>query len=122
MHELSVCQALLNQVAELVRTRGAQTVASITIEVGPLCGTEPDLLFNAFMVMRSGSTAAARLDIRRAGVEIVCLLCGVHSETPPNRLICSRCGAWRIRVLAGDELRLLRVEMQLPESESVDYV
>ncbi len=116
VHELSVCQALLIQVADIVRTRGAEAVECITIEVGPLSGTEPDLLLNAFLAMRSGSAAAATLLVKRGTVRIRCLQCGAESETPPNRLICMNCSAWRTQVIAGDELRLLRVEMRMPES------
>jgi hydrogenase nickel incorporation protein HypA/HybF len=122
VHELSVCQALLIQVADIVRARCAQAVERITIEVGPLSGTEPELLRNAFLVMRSGSAAGATLVITSSAVEICCLDCGANGVVPPNRLICSNCGGWRNRVIAGDSLCLLRVEMRMPESESVSYV
>ena len=114
VHELSVCQALLGQVAAIAQTRGAESVAHITIEVGPLSGTDPDLLKSAFQVMRSGCAAMAQLTVNRRAVEIVCLSCGANSETVPNRLVCQHCGGWRVRVTAGDELRLLRVEMRVP--------
>lgn len=116
MHELSVCQALLTQVADIVQEQRAQAVERITIEVGPLSGTDPELLGNAFLVMRSGAAGTATLVIKRSPVEISCLECGARSETPPNRLICTNCGGWRNRVIGGDSLCLLRVEMHMPES------
>jgi hydrogenase nickel incorporation protein HypA/HybF len=105
----------LIQVADIAQARGAEAVECITIEVGPLSGTEPDLLLNAFLVMRSGLAAAATLVVKRCPVEISCLHCGVTCETAPNRLICLNCGGWRTRVIAGAELRLLRVAMRIPE-------
>ena len=116
MHELSVCQALMIQVADIAKARGAEAVESITIEVGPLCGTEPALLLNAFLVMRSGPASTAKLLIKCCPVRICCLECGFKSETAPNRLICGHCGGWRTQVIAGDELRLLSVEIRMPES------
>jgi hydrogenase nickel incorporation protein HypA/HybF len=116
VHELSVCQALLTQVADLVRARGAEAVECITIEVGPLSGTDPDLLLAAFLAMRSGYATTATLLIKHCPVRICCLLCGGQSETQPNRLVCMNCGGWRTRVIAGDQLRLLRVEMRMRES------
>ncbi len=116
MHELSVCQALLIQVADIAGARGAEAVECITVQVGPLCGTEPKLLFNAFMTMRSGVAAAARLRIKRCQVRIRCLECGSDSDTTPSRLVCDRCGGWRTRVIAGEELHLLKVELRMPES------
>ena len=131
MHELSVCHALLTQVADIARAQAAEAVECITIEVGPLSGTEPTLLLNAFLVMRSGSAATATLVIERGPVKISCLRCGVNSETPPNRLICTHCGGWRTRVIAGYTLCLKRIEMRMPEptdrthclnSEPIQYV
>lgn len=115
MHELSICQALLTQVDEITRAQRAAGVEQITIEVGPLCGTEPALLLNAFAAMRSGVTASATLRIKCSEVSVVCLQCDARTETRPNRLVCGRCGGWRTRVVAGDELRLLKVEMRMPE-------
>jgi hydrogenase nickel incorporation protein HypA/HybF len=119
VHELSVCQALLIQVAAIAEAQGAVGIERITIEVGPLCGTEPALLLNAFRAMRSGAASTSELRIERCPVSISCLECGAQSETRPNRLICTQCGGWRTRVVAGDGLRLLRVEMRMPDSPYV---
>jgi len=116
VHELSVCQALLTQVAEIAGSRRARVVERITVEVGPLSGTEPTLLLNAFIAMRSGITSTAELRIEHCTVGITCLECGAYSQTQPNRLICAPCGSWRTRVIAGDGLRLLRVEMRTTDS------
>jgi hydrogenase nickel incorporation protein HypA/HybF len=116
VHELSVCQALLIQVADIVRAQSAEAVERITIEVGPLSGTEPELLRSAFLVMRSGAAATAALVIEHSAVQISCLDCGANRQVPTKRLICSNCNGWRTRVIAGDGLCLLRVEMRMPES------
>ena len=120
MHELSVCQALLRQVAKLAEGRGASVVESITIEVGPLCGVEPMLLASAFGILRAGGCAAqAALLIEETPVTIGCLNCGVQAQTAPSRLVCAACGGFRIRIVAGDELRLRRVELRAPASVSL---
>ena len=114
VHELSVCQALLSRVAEIARAQGAGAVEQITIEVGPLCGIEPRLLLSAFAAMRSGVAANAELQIKHCSVNIRCLQCDARTETRPNRLVCGACGGWRTQVVAGDELRLLRVAIRMP--------
>ncbi len=112
MHELAVCQALLHQVADIAAAQGADRVTRITLEVGPLSGVDAALLITAFETLRRGSCAAgAPLLIESTGVEIACLTCGAQSPTPPNRLLCKSCGGYRTRVVAGDELRLRRVEL-----------
>jgi hydrogenase nickel incorporation protein HypA/HybF len=119
VHELSVCQALLHQVAEIAAARGADRVTRITIEVGPLAGVDPALLVSAFAIARAGSCAAgATLLFEATAVEITCLSCGRHSRPRPNRLVCSSCGGFRTRVVAGEELRLRRVELHVPPQAS----
>jgi len=115
MHELSVCQALLTQVGEIARNSGADAVERITIEWGPLSGIEPVLLRDAFAVMSArGAAAGSILVIKPIAIQVACTECGARSETRPNRLVCTTCGSFRTRVMAGDELRLMRVEMRLP--------
>ncbi len=110
---MSVCQALLVQVAAIARQRGA-AVASITVEIGPLSGVDSAQLLLAFAVMRAGGNCAtAVLLIETASVEVRCLSCGADSETLVNRLVCRACGGFRTRVIAGDELRLRRVELEV---------
>lgn len=123
MHELSVCQALLAHVTEIAIDRGASAVARISVEVGPLSGVEPALLASAFEVVRTGSCAAkASLSITTTAVTISCISCGAESQTPPNRLLCGVCGGYRTRVVAGDELRLRRVELRLPDTRAAATV
>ena len=123
MHELSVCQALLRQVAEIAEAQGASVVERITIEMGPLCGVEPVLLADAFAVVRAGGCAAgAELEIESTALLIRCLSCGARSEATPNRLTCAACGGFRTQILAGDELRLRRVELRVPTLEPAPMV
>ena len=123
MHELSVCQALLGQVAEIAERRGASAVERITIEVGPLSGIEPGLLASAFATLRAGGCAAqARLSIESTGVSISCLDCGERTPVEPNRLVCGACGGFRTRIIAGDELRLRGLELRVRRPRSASTV
>ena len=119
MHELSVCQALLAQVVEIAANRGADAVERIVIDVGPLSGVEPALLARAFTALCAGSCAAhAVLSIESPEVVISCMACGVQSQTAPNRLVCTGCGGYRTRIVTGDELRLRRGELRVPQPAS----
>lgn len=119
VHELSICQALLTQVAEVARRQGAEVVERITIELGPLSGVEPSLLSSAFSIMRlNGVASNATLHIESIGVSILCVECGAETATRANYLICRACGGLRTRVIAGDELCLRRIEMRMPQSDA----
>jgi len=113
MHELAVCQALLAEVQRVADAAAAGPVTRVLLRVGALSGVEPRLLRRAFEVARAGGVAAdAELRIERMPVRVECLLCHEVSDAAPNRLLCARCGAWRTRVVAGDELMLQRIEFR----------
>jgi hydrogenase nickel incorporation protein HypA/HybF len=113
MHELSICQALLDEVAQLARSHAADSVEEIVIEVGALSGVDPALLSRAFSIARAGTCAAcATLYIEPIAVTVLCVACGTRSEVPANRLVCTTCHDFRTRVVEGDELRLRRVALR----------
>ncbi len=112
MHELAVCQALIQQVTSVAAEHGAGSAERIVVSVGPLSGVEPALLASAFTVAREGSVASgAELTIQTAAIELACRACGHHGPGQPSRLICGACGDWRVRVTKGEELMLLSVEL-----------
>ena len=111
MHELAVCQALLQQVEQIAAQRAAQ-VLSITLHVGPLAGVEPALLEHAFPVASAGTRAAgARLIFEMQPIRVRCGQCERESEVPANRLLCAHCGDWRTELTSGAELVLASLEL-----------
>lgn len=117
MHELSVAQALVEQVEDLARRHGATAVHLIRVRVGPLAGVEPDLLATAFPLAAAGTRAEpARLDLVEAGIRVRCMSCGAESAARPNKLLCAACGGWQTQVVSGDELILETVELDIPET------
>jgi hydrogenase nickel incorporation protein HypA/HybF len=112
MHELAVCQALISQVEAISRDNSATRVASITLGMGPLSGVEEHLLKNAYPIASAGTVAdGAELLIRSIPVRVRCSECGEESEALVNRLICGNCKNWRTELISGDELLLIRVEL-----------
>jgi hydrogenase nickel incorporation protein HypA/HybF len=112
MHELAICQALLDEVGRVVRERRAERVAAVRVRCGALAGVEPGLLERAYEVARAGTPAEdAILTIEESPVRVYCRLCGSESEAAPQRLLCGSCGDWRTEVVSGDELLLMSVEL-----------
>ena len=120
MHELSICNALLDQVEQIARDHDAAIVASIIVKIGPLSGVEPQLLRNAYPLAAAGTLAEhAELLIEEADVVVRCSECGAESAALPNRLLCGHCGDFRTHVISGDEMILQRVELGTrPERET----
>ena len=116
MHELAVCQALVEQVSDIVRQQGAVSASRLKVKVGPLSGVVAEFLLSAFPLAAAGTCAeGAELDIILAPVQVRCQTCGAMTDAQPNRLLCGSCGDWHTQLIAGDELILESVELQLPE-------
>jgi len=112
MHELAICQAMMEHVESIALDKQADYVTSIHLSVGPLSGVDPDLLKQAFFIARAGSVAAdADLIIESMAVQVHCSKCDQLSNALPSRLVCGHCGDWRTRLISGDELQLRHVEL-----------
>lgn len=122
MHELSVCQALLDEVALIANRHRAATVGNITVRIGPLSGVEPGLLTQAFPIARAGTVAeAAALVIEPAPVRVRCDACGEETDATVNRLLCDACGDYHTRLVSGDELLLVSVELKTSDDRQVPH-
>ena len=112
MHELSLCLSLMQQIEGIANEHSAVRVSQITLSIGPLSGVEPELLQHAYPLATAGTVAEdAKLVIETADIVVRCSQCESESTVPPNNLLCGSCGDFRTRVVSGDELILLRVEL-----------
>lgn len=119
MHELSLCQGLLTQVAAIAAQHQAIGVKNIVVRLGPLAGVEPRLLEQAYSLARAGTIAKdAQLTIETLTVRVACERCGVETDAMPAKLICGSCGDWHTRLVSGDEMLLASVELVTSEEEA----
>lgn len=121
MHELAICQALIEQIETIVHRHEASEAKRIELRIGPLSGVEPQLVEQAFPVASAGTVAAdAVLVIDSLPVNVHCSRCGSTSSVLPNRLVCANCGDWHTTLVSGDELQLFRVELVagMPDDKS----
>jgi hydrogenase nickel incorporation protein HypA/HybF len=115
MHELAICNELISQV-EAISRRHSGRVRQVDVGIGPLSGVEPRLLEDAYGLACAGTCAeGSRLGIQPVNIRVRCRSCGAESEAAPNRLLCGQCGDWHTDLLSGDELLLLRVELETRE-------
>jgi hydrogenase nickel incorporation protein HypA/HybF len=111
MHEYSIVQALLERVDREARTHGASRVHSVRVSIGELAGVEIDLLRTAYDTIRRRTICQdATLDVQHVDARWECPRCGGVIEKQ-SALTCPRCGT-RARLVAGDEIRLDRIEME----------
>lgn len=120
MHELSICQALMEQV-ETIATARKSSVRRVFLGIGPLAGVEPQLLKDAYPLVCAGTVAeGSQLDITETAIRVRCRSCGAETNATANRLVCGACGDWHTDLLAGDEMLLLKVELETRDNAMED--
>ncbi|MGW6913908.1 hydrogenase maturation nickel metallochaperone HypA [Kitasatospora sp. NPDC054939] len=119
MHEMSVAMAVVDQVQETARARGAAGVERITLDVGELAGVVADSLAFCFELACAGTVAeGAELVTRTVPGSARCEPCATVWEVgmPPS-LLCPRCGGAAVELVAGRELRIREVRWTDPDSD-----
>lgn len=112
MHELSVAEAVIAELEELVRREGARRVARVVLRVGALSGVEPDALEFAFPVAAEGTCAeGAELVLESEPVRVRCGACGAETAADPLWMACGACGADAVEIISGADLTLRSAEL-----------
>jgi len=106
MHELSLAQAIIDQVGEHARAQGFRRVKRVTLRVGEWSAVLHDSLIFGFELLSQAAgepMAGAELEIRSVPAEGACSACGRRFRVGESGLICPDCGG-AAKLVAGDEL------------------
>ena len=112
MHEMSLCESILQILQDEARAKGFQRVREVCLEIGELASVEPEALRFGFDVVMRGSLAdGARLRIERVPGLAWCMPCGARVLLARRGDACPACGSYQLQVLAGDEMRVKELEV-----------
>lgn len=112
MHELTIVQALVHEVDREAARRGATSVGRVHVALGELSGVEPALFASAYDAWRQGTVCcAAELEVHAVAAKWACSRCSLPRPRG-EPLVCPRCGV-PARLIAGDEIVLERIEMEV---------
>lgn len=112
MHELSLMEAVRDQVLAAARAEGASRIAAISLRIGSLAGVEVDALRFAHTVVMAGTiAAAAELRIEVVPARFVCEPCQQAFDAKQGVCLCPRCGSFSRQLLQGRELELASLEV-----------
>lgn len=113
MHELTICQALIDQLSLIAEKHVGKQIVEVNLKIGPLSGVVPNLLIDAFSIASQGSCAKqAKLNISKSDIVVRCKRCQSKSRVNMNKLVCHQCGDWQTELISGDEMLLERVELE----------
>lgn len=114
MHEMSIVQALLEQVeAEVAKSRHSGRVVRLDLVIGRLSGVHVDSIRFAFEILAPGSIAAdAELEIEEPQARMSCSSCGAEHVVEDLTVCCPGCGGPEITIQGGQELLLSSIELE----------
>jgi hydrogenase nickel incorporation protein HypA/HybF len=105
---MAITQSVVDAVCEHAAGR---RVHSVKLEVGALCAVVPDSMQFCFGMATEGTVAdGARLDLDLRPGRAHCRSCDSEFELHDLILLCP-CGSADVRVLAGQELKILSMEV-----------
>jgi hydrogenase nickel incorporation protein HypA/HybF len=112
MHELSIAQALVEQVQKIAQDSNSGKVIQITLRIGKLAGVDPDALSFAFPLAAEGTPLQnTHLAFISVEPELRCRACGKAVETEFVSA-CVHCDSQDLELKQGRELLIESVELE----------
>jgi hydrogenase nickel incorporation protein HypA/HybF len=112
MHELSICQSLIESIEDAARQHAFSKVTKVTLEIGQFAGVELEALRFSFDVAGRGTLAeGSSLTILSLPGEGYCFDCQSNVEIPERLAPCPRCGSARVQGVGGDQLKIKDLEV-----------
>ncbi len=112
MHEMSICESIVNVIEEQAAAQGFGRVRRVRLEIGPLAGVETEALRFSFDVVTRGSLAeGAALEIIETPVTGWCMPCGQPVAVRERFDACPECGSYQVQITGGEELRIKDLEV-----------
>lgn len=112
MHEMALCESLLDSLRDAARDHGFNRVTKVRLVVGPFAGVEVEALRFGFDVVMRGSLAEnARLEILDEPGTAWCFDCSTTVPLPDRLAPCPACGGERLRPNGGTDMRIKDLEV-----------
>jgi hydrogenase nickel incorporation protein HypA/HybF len=109
LHELSICQSIVDIVNRHAAGRGVRTVH---VRVGKLRQIVPDTLAYCWtMVSEQTPLAGSELRIESIPAAIRCTRCDHRQTLAEAILVCDSCGGHEVAIVAGEEFLITSLDL-----------
>ena len=113
MHEMSLCESVLQIIEQQAQTQQFRRVKTVWLEIGALSGVEPEAMRFSFEVVTQGSLAdQARLEIVELPGIAWCMPCGREVAVRQLYDECPHCGSHQLQIVGGDQMRIKELEVE----------
>lgn len=112
MHEMSLCESILQILETEAQRQHFKRVKTVWLEIGSLAGVEISAMRFGFDVVVRGTLAdAAKLEIIEIPAQAWCLQCAQQVSIQQRYDPCPHCGGYPLQVVSGDEMRIKELEV-----------
>ena len=112
MHEMSLCQGILDIIQERAEIDGFSRVTKVRLSIGALSHVDPKAISFGFDVTTRDTVAdGAVLEIDQPPGQAFCMVCSTTVTIPARGQPCTTCGSHQLMVVGGDELRVDELEV-----------
>ncbi|MBE9550138.1 MAG: hydrogenase maturation nickel metallochaperone HypA [Proteobacteria bacterium] len=113
MHEISICEGILQVLETEADKQGFSRVKTVWLEIGDLASIEIEaLLFGFEVVTRHSLAAGAKLEIINIPGTAWCMQCSKNVSIKQRYDECPECGSYQLQATAGDEMRIKELEVE----------
>ncbi len=118
MHEFSIVESLVAQVADLAKENRMDGVAAVEVEAGELRQIIPEIMEFAFAQSTAGTPLeAAILTVRSVEAKALCRDCGQSYRPEIQDFACPACGRAMAEILQGDQIILKSITARKSASQ-----
>ena len=112
MHELSLAEALVEQLAEVAAREGAVRITRIDLELGAMSGVEREPFEFSFPIVAAGTVAeGAVLHFDEVPITVVCGRCKEESSPEYPMIMCAKCSSTDVEVIRGKDFKVKSMEV-----------
>ena len=113
MHEMSLCEGVLQILEDEAQKQGFERVKAVWLEIGELSSVEPEaMLFSFDAVTRDSLADGAALNIIRVPGQAWCMKCSKPVNVKQRFDACPDCGSYQLQVTGGEEMRIKELEVE----------
>ncbi len=113
MHEMSLCEGVLQVLETEAAKQGFQKVKAVWLEIGDLSSVEPEAMSFSFeVVMRNTLADRATLNIINVEGCAWCMKCSKSVSVKQRFDECPDCGSYQLQVTGGDEMKIKELEVE----------
>lgn len=113
MHELSLCENILQVLEQQAESQQYHKVKTVWLEIGALACVEIDALRFSFDAVVQGSIAEqAKLEIIEIPGQAWCTACQRNVAVQQLYDLCPHCGSYHLQVNSGDQMRIKELEVE----------